>query len=165
MADDVVVPFDRAKSRYYTRASAQSRETDPITFRASSSEIRKIDEIVASRIEPELKTRSDVINDALHRWLENFFAEHSDDMPGLADRFRLEHIKHLYDSRQQDIDLLKETLDQAVRENNQGVLQPILYNAMRLKNELEKDPFASPKHIGDVKDLVKTTQQRMGVKE
>lgn len=163
MSDDVVVPFDKPKNRYYTRASHQSKETDLISFRAGTTEVRKMDEIAASRVEPELKTRSDIINDAIHTWLNHFLEEHSEDLPSLHDRFQLEHIQHLYDSRQADLDLILKTTDQAIREDNSGVLRPILYNAMRLLNELTNDPFASPKQQNDLNNQIKIIQRKMGV--
>ena len=123
-----------------------------------------MDEIVASRDESELKTRSDILNDAIHEWLAKFLEEHSERFPTMKDRFELEHIKHLYDSRQRDLELIINSTDQAVREDNSGVLRPILYNAVRLMNELKNDPYGSPKQIKDLQVQIERVQREMGVK-
>lgn len=164
MADNLI-PFDKPKSRRHTRAANQSKETDLISFRASTAEVRKMDEIAASRIDPALKTRSDIINDAIHQWLDKFFEENPDGLPMIADRFRLEHLNFLAESRETDLHLIQESTDRALEESNQGMLQPILLNAMRLKNEIENDPYGSPKQKKELVTVIQKIQRAMGVTE
>src|SRR5271154_4617611 len=54
------------RQRFVSQSKAAS---EVVSFRADSFHVRRVDEILAARIDPELKTRSDIMQDALHLWL------------------------------------------------------------------------------------------------
>src|SRR5580692_3851340 len=127
MTPDNVISFDKARNRRYTRPSGK-QESGRVSFRGSTTDLRKIDEIVASRVDPELKTRSDVINDALHTWVQVFLDEFGDEFPRMVDTLRLEHINHLAESREKDFEIIRDALNLAVKEGNEKLLSPISFN-------------------------------------
>ena len=157
-----VVPFDRGKKRRITRATASSKlEFDLISFRLPADTLRKMDELVASRFDPELKTRSDCLNDAVHCWMEKILEENSDAVPRLHDSFILGRHRWLYDSRQADIEEMKEMLRRARVENNEPLMQVILFSAYRLKSELDEDHYGSPVQREQCVDFIQTLKKEM----
>lgn len=50
----------------FTPASTPSKEKEHVSFRTYSSWLRFIDEAIALRVDPSIKTRSDFINESIH---------------------------------------------------------------------------------------------------
>jgi hypothetical protein len=74
---------DPSSSRQrYTKNEVKRGETERIQCRADSFHIRRIDEILAARIDPEFKTRSDVFQDAIAMWLEDWDHRYPDGASG-----------------------------------------------------------------------------------
>jgi hypothetical protein len=74
---------DRSSCRQrYTKKEVKRGETEQIQCRADMFNVRRIDEIIAARIEPEIKTRSDVLNDAISLWLEDWDHRYPDGAAG-----------------------------------------------------------------------------------
>ena len=111
--------------------------------------------------DPQLKTRSDVLNDAVHSWLETFFTEHGDELPRLSDQFALEQYNWLHTARAIDLEMIKENFSQAVTEKNIALFTVILYNAYRLKADLEHDPYGSPVQKIECDKLIETITTKM----
>lgn len=81
---------DQSRQRY-TKSDVKRGQTEVIQCRADSFQVRRVDEIVASRIDPVLKTRSDVLQDALAMWLEDWDRRYPDGAGGeLSYQARLE---------------------------------------------------------------------------
>jgi hypothetical protein len=71
-----------ASRQRYTKDQVKRGETERVQCRADAFKVRRIDEIVAARIEPELGTRSDVLNDAIDLWLEDWDRRYPDGASG-----------------------------------------------------------------------------------
>jgi hypothetical protein len=85
---------DLTPRQRYTKTEVKRGETERIQCRADAFNVRRIDEIVASRIEPTLKTRSDVLNDALSLWLDDWDSKYPDGVGGeLAYQARLKTME------------------------------------------------------------------------
>jgi hypothetical protein len=153
MAD--AIPFDKNRKRRFTRATSGSKsEFDMVSFRAPAEVLRKIDEILAARVDPDLRTRSDVMNDALHSWLSTFVTENPDLVPAVTDRFQLDRIEWLFQARERDIQTMAESIRRAAKERNLGLFSIIMYNLMRFKNELENDNIASTAQVRRCKEMI-----------
>ena len=120
-----------------------------------------MDEIVAARSDPQLKTRSDVLNDAVHSWLETFFTEHGDELPRLTDQFVLEQYNWLHSARARDLEMIQENFTQASQENNTALFAIILYSAYRVKADLENDPYGSPVQKTECAKLIEAITTKM----
>lgn len=84
---------DQSRQRY-TKNDVKRGQTDVIQCRADSFHVRRVDEIVASRIDPSLKTRSDVLQDALAMWLEDWDRRYPDGAGGeLSYQAKLEGMR------------------------------------------------------------------------
>lgn len=66
----------------YTKASIKRGETERVQCRADAFLVRRIDEIVASRIDEDFKTRSDILQDAISMWVDDWDNRHPDGMQG-----------------------------------------------------------------------------------
>jgi len=161
MADEVI-PFDKPRRRSYTKDTSRTPDgdTDVLSFRAPKTIIRRLDELVQSGSDIDLKTKSDALNDALFRWLEWYLEEHQADVPGIHDRFVLDRIGFYFTARERELEMMKSTYDRATRESNDGLFNALFYNLMRFKNELEADPIASPAQLGECNAMIEKIQKR-----
>lgn len=71
------VPHDR-----YTKSEVKRGDTEHINCRINSFHVRRIDELLAARFEPNFKTRTDVIQDAIVMWLEDWDLRYPDGAHG-----------------------------------------------------------------------------------
>lgn len=112
--DDPTHPRQR-----YTKTEVKRGETERIQCRADSFHIRRIDEILAARIDPEFKTRSDVFQDAIAMWLEDWDRRYPDGAAGqlryqseLANMERSRrHRTEFITNAEQELDGLREDAD------------------------------------------------------
>jgi hypothetical protein len=156
------IPFDKARKRRFTRATSGSKgDFDLVSFRAPSDLLRKVDEIIAARCDPELRTRSDLMNDALHSWMSTFLDENPDLVPAVHDRFMLDRIEWLYASREHDLTTMHDSIRRADRERNLGLFHVILFNLMRFKAELEQDDVASPDQMKRCQEMITEVNKEM----
>lgn len=164
MADEVI-PFDKPRRRSYTKVTSQTGDgdTEVISFRATKSMFRRLDEIVQSGNDVDIKTKSDAMNDALFRWLEWYLEKNQTDVPGIHDRFLLDRIQFYYSARERELVLMKEAFERARQESNDGLFNALLYNMMRFKTELEADPIASPRQLHECNQMITDIKNRMGV--
>jgi hypothetical protein len=161
MPEETVVPFDKGRKRRFTKKTAGSQDYDVLSFRAPVGEIRRVDEILGSGTDPELRTRSDVMNDALHWWLEQYLDEHSQEVPRTHDLFVMDHQKWILSHRQEEITTMTEMLEQAIRDGHHSMLNIILFNGYRLKSELEQDQYGSPAQIKKCDEIIEKTRRAM----
>jgi Arc/MetJ-type ribon-helix-helix transcriptional regulator len=159
---DQVTPIDKPRNRRFTKTTSATKDgdTDLMSFRAPKVLVRRVDEIVQSGNDIDLKTKSDALNDALFKWLDLYLDEHEAELPAIRDRFIMDRIRFYYTARQREIDLLKEEHDRATKEKNNGLFNALLYNLMRLKAELEQDPIASPTQLADCLAMIAKIKER-----
>lgn len=102
----------------YTKAEVKRGEVEFIGCKAKAIHVRRIAEIVESRVEPELKTKSDVLQDALVMWLEDWDRRHPDftDEHSLRAQDELDRMQQLTIARKTIIAKAKGQLD-ALRED------------------------------------------------
>lgn len=101
LLDDADIPRQR-----YTKSDVKRGQTELLQCRADAFHVRRIDEIVASRLEANFKTRSDVVQDAVAMWLEDWDRRYPDGASGeLSYQGRLEKLQR----RQQHRDSFMET--------------------------------------------------------
>jgi Arc/MetJ-type ribon-helix-helix transcriptional regulator len=100
------------KRQRYTKSDVHRGQTELIQCRADSFHVRRIDEIVASRIDAVLKTRSDVIQDAIALWLEDWDRKFPDGSGGeLGYHARLLRIERKRIYRDQFMETAEEQLN------------------------------------------------------
>lgn len=66
----------------FTKSDVKRGDTEHINCRISSHHKRRIDEILAGRFEPAFKTLTDVVQDSLVMWLEDWDSRHPDGQAG-----------------------------------------------------------------------------------
>lgn len=66
----------------YTKSEVKRGESEHINCRLSSFHVRRVDEIIAARYEPSFKTRTDVLQDAIVMWLEDWDQRYPDGSRG-----------------------------------------------------------------------------------
>lgn len=71
----------------YTKSDVRRGESEHVSSRISSFHMRRIDEIIAARYEPQFKTRTDVIQDAIVMWLEDWDQRYPDGAHGELSAF------------------------------------------------------------------------------
>lgn len=105
-----------------------------VQFRALAKLVRQVDEYVASRVDPLLKTRSDVFNDALAIWC-NTHDDGNDLIRALAQTNRLDYMnrkQQLYELR---IAEFEAAIISASRSKNTSALQSILETMEDIRTE------------------------------
>jgi hypothetical protein len=158
---DFSIPFDQPRPRRYTTKGQNRSETDVISCRAPSLLLRQIDEIIASKVEPDLKTKSDVLNDAIKSWLERFYNDHPGELQALKDRFDFSLMKWTYENREADLDEMREWLEVAKKDRNLPLLHVVLLNAHRFKTDLAADGLGSPAHLMQCESVIKDVNETM----
>lgn len=159
MTDEVVVPFDKARKRRYTKATASKDEEFVTTsLRVPARDLQRMDEICAARVDSALKTKSDIINDAIHTWMEVFFSEHGGDLPRLNDRFILDNVARIRDARAKDLETITVALEEATREGNRPLLGVVFFNIVRFQSEVSADDLSSPAQKKQADDLAEKTK-------
>lgn len=77
----------------YKRVSEKKGDSIPVAARCDSLMVRRMDEILASGMgSPDYKTRSDIIQDAIAFWLEEWDRSHPEMMTALSYQFRVEQM-------------------------------------------------------------------------
>lgn len=103
---------DTGARQRYTKSEVKRGETERIQCRADAFQIRRIDEIVASRIDPSFKTRSDVLQDAIAMWLEDWDLRYPDGVGGeLSYQARLKTMERKRVYRQEFLTSAVEQID------------------------------------------------------
>lgn len=96
----------------YKRATERKGESIPIATRCDAFMVRRMDEILGSGTGlPDYKTRSDIVQDAIAFWLENWDQEHPDFSTPLRWQFRVEQMGRRRISRNDFLEKAKDTLD------------------------------------------------------
>lgn len=82
------------KRQPYVKDQVKRGNTELIQCRADAFHVRRIDEIIAARIDSTFKTRSDVVQDAIAMWLEDWDRRYPDGATGeLSYQARIEAMK------------------------------------------------------------------------
>lgn len=103
---------DGSKRTPYTRVKDKKGDSVPVTARCDSLMVRRTDEILASAVGwPTYKTRSDIVQDALAMWLEEWDKEHPDQASALSYQFKVEQMGRRRAARTDFIDIAKKELD------------------------------------------------------
>ena len=137
------------KRTRYTQSKSQ--QTEHISFRAPLSIIREIDEIVAGRYDEFLRTRSDVLNDAVALWLETWFTEHPDKLVTEAREFFLSKRRMERERRDSYIQLLEDELEKAIKDKDAKYLRELFIEVARYRGEAEA--HCSPAQLEQLQKL------------
>jgi hypothetical protein len=155
----VVEPTPIAKGkprRYATRNQVARGESDFVGFRCSLASIRQMDEIVASRVEEELQTRSDVLQDAVVKWIDDFYKTH----PGGSGRtaWTLYRSRALRERRESDLKTLVEEIEIAGNDHHVTQLNHLLVECHRMKSLFDSEE-ASPREKKDLQHALDRLKQ------
>lgn len=103
---------DGQKRTPYKRVKERKGESIPVTARCDSLMVRRTDEILASAVGwPTYKTRSDIIQDALAMWLEEWDKDHPDNTTPLSYQFKVEQMGRRRSARTDFLEMAKTELD------------------------------------------------------
>lgn len=103
---------DPTKRTPYKRIKEKGGESIPVTARCDSLMVRRLDEILASALGwPTYKTRSDIIQDAIAFWLEEWDKEHPEMVTALSYQFKVEQMGRRRSARTDFLEMAKRELD------------------------------------------------------
>ena len=144
----------------YTKAQVKHGQTDLIQCRADAFHVRRVDEIVASRIDPTLKTRSDVMQDALAMWLEDWDRRYPDGSGGeLSYSARLQRMERKRRYRSEFIDSASEQLDSLQRDGDALGLGEFLQIMLQAQGDFKDD--APPSYLTKVEGMIQTARRML----
>jgi hypothetical protein len=163
MAEDVNPWQLERQHETFTKSNVQRGNTEHIQFRADAFHVRRIDEIIASRVDPSFKTRSDVLSDAVVLWLENWDLQHPDGTAGeLHHRFQLDNQKRARQYRVEYMESAKEELDALRKDFDVEGLRALSRNLIAATIELTGK--APPKYIAELDQLLAETRRLLDPK-
>lgn len=137
----------------YTKSDVKRGNTEHIQFRADAFHVRRVDEIIASRIDPSFKTRSDVLSDSLVLWLENWDLAHPDGEQGqLHYKFQMDKQKRQRESRAEYMDTVKEELADCRKDADYEGIREITRSLISAVASMEGQ--APPKYIAELDQLL-----------
>jgi hypothetical protein len=144
----------------YTKSDVKRGATDHVQFRADSFHIRRIDEILGQRLDSAFKTRSDVFQDAIVMWLEDWDLKHPDGAAGeLHYKFAMEQQKRQRVSRREYLETVKEELDDLRKDADVEGLRALARNIISASEELKHT--APPKYIAELDQILADTRRML----
>lgn len=147
-----------AKRDRYTKSDVRRGNTEVIQCRADAFHVRRVDEIVASRIDPALKTRSDVMQDALAMWLEDWDRRFPDGAGGeLSYQARIEAMKR---KRRYRLDFLETAEEELTGLQNDGDVQGLstfLQTLLLAQGDFKDD--APDTYLRKIDDMIQRAQR------
>ena len=159
-----VTPITAGKSGFSTRARVPRGESDLISFRCATKSIRQMDEIVATRDEPDLRTRSDILQTAVIEWIDRYYESHPNGR-GKAS-WTLQMVALRRERRDLELDHAVREASRARNEEDQSFLQMLLPHSVKMKKWFEEEK-ASPTEmkavealIGDVRDALRSLERK-----
>ena len=147
------------KIRRLPRKDAKGDRTLSVSFRCDSHVLRQIDEIVASRFDYEIKTRTDVLNDAASAWVEENMAAYIE--AGNRDHLHWDFyvIKRNRDRRAEELDVMAEEMNHHDRNDNLSSLRQLRMDLTRLLNEINQDEYGDNSQKKEVKIMLESIQR------
>lgn len=143
---------DAARQRY-TKGDVKRGQTEVVQCRADAFHVRRIDEIVASRIDPSLKTRSDVLQDALAMWLEDWDKRYPDGAGGeLSYQAKLEAMRRKRRYRTDFLTTAEEELRGLREEGDVNGLSGFLQTLLLAQGDFKDDAPAT--YLGKIDNMV-----------
>lgn len=152
--------FDNPASR--ERFTTPPRgQTELFNVRLYVANLRVLDEIVHSGIDPRLKTKSDCVQDAVALFIRDWVENYSD---GLSSRtlymLRLEALRSVRESRENFLTRCDEEAESAAKAKDRDALTTILVG---LRQELEDSQVYAPqsylddltKRIGNLEEMLR----------
>jgi hypothetical protein len=134
--------FDNPQSRERFTTPPKG-QTELTSVRLYSSNLRVLDEIIHSGIDPRLKTKSDCIQDAVALFIRDWVENYSDGLSGRTLQvLKMEAIRSVRESRDRFLQLTDEEIDLASRIKDRDALTTLLIG---LKTELAESQVYAPK--------------------
>jgi hypothetical protein len=158
MAEKITPITGAPKRQLTTRAKVPRGESEFVGFRCAISRIRKMDEIVASRFYSEIKTRSDILQDAVVMWIDQYY-EDNPTAPGKGDwdLTRMEIARAVRDSR---LEQAERVARRAQDEDDRKTMLKTLPNLHRLRMQFEAED-ASPTEMKRLRHLITQLEAKM----
>ena len=124
----------------YTKASVKRGETTHIQCKADAFLVRRVDEIVASRIDDAFKTRSDVLQDAIAMWVDDWDEHHPDGASGqLSYQSELSRLERASENRTAFLTRADTQLNRLSGEGDRNGLQTYLEVMARARGDFLDD--------------------------
>lgn len=101
---------DPRKRTPYKRIQERKGDSTPVACRCDSFIVRRMDEILATQ-DPDYKTRSDIVQDALALWLEKWDEDHPEMVTALSYQFKVEQMGRRRAARSAFLEVAKTELE------------------------------------------------------
>lgn len=151
--------LEAAHQRYFKREGNKS-ETESFTGRISSFHLRRIEEIIHTRIEPDFKTKTDVVQDAISMWLEDWDLRHPDGVGGeYTSSSQLDIIQAASDRRANYMAKAEKTLDTVSHDKDIAGLKAVVVSFVKYREESQSAPVA---YQADLDGLIAKARRLLG---
>lgn len=115
---------------------APKGQTESFTIRVYVSNLRVLDEIIHSGVDPRLKTKADCVQDAIAFWIKDWVENYADGISGATiEMLHMDWLKMARDARNNFITRSDEELEEAVREGDSHALRILLGGLEARKND------------------------------
>lgn len=125
---DFAYLFDMGDDNDRERFTNQKKgQTEQAQFRVASMNVRRIEEICASKIDPRIKTKSDAYQDAVALWLEDFYNNHADGVTGrILSEWKMEQAELKNNERLRFLDRIDTSIETSLKMHDVEELNQIL---------------------------------------
>lgn len=150
MTEDNIIHINKGR-RFTTRAKVPRGESEFVGFRCATNRIRQMDEIVASRFFTEIKTRSDILQDAVVMWIDKYY-EDNPEAPGMVmwDVSKRDLSRTMRDT---DFAQAEKIILRAIREDDRQLLMSLLPALHKIRILFDQEE-ASPVEKQAIKELI-----------
>lgn len=143
----------------YKRVKERSGESIPVATRCDSLMVRRMDEILASGVgSPTYRTRSDIIQDAIAFWLEEWDRNHPDMITPLAYQFKVELMGRRRSARKDFLEVAKAELDGLRDDGDITGLQELIKELDKALSDFRQD---APASFLNKMDEIRTSAKRL----
>ena len=152
--------FDTSETRErFTQAPRG--QTENVGFRAFLGHLRIVDEAIQSRRDPRIKTRSDVLQDALMMWIEDWAKNYAEQ--GVHGTFlrelNLNKAKAKRERRKYMLDLIDADIEEAKQDKDVYGLQSTLRTVQEERDSL--DEHCPQSYISQLDERIESLQEML----
>jgi hypothetical protein len=153
-----VIPIRKARRRRVTARTTKRDSSEHLQFRLDSKLSDEINQIVASQADPDLKTRSDILHDAVAFWLDEWTDEHPN--TSIARRWRLERRLHARACRDTYLEVTTFGLRRACDEHDDNLVKEIYIDA-HLEMAAFLEEKASPVEVVALQGIIDVAKKHL----
>lgn len=132
--DDVFADVPEKTRRRYTSKDIKRGESETVSFRCDYRIIGRMQKIIEQRLDADLETRSDILNDAIHLWLTTWDEEHPDGNSGrMSSEFRMLEIQRNLEYQDRFLTNATELMDSLKEHRDVRMIREFLFHLAEMR--------------------------------